>query len=343
MTTGLRGSLRKWVQSVALMVCLAACFGIVWTPAALAQTLKESDFSWIPNVGEYKMIEKVTFANGAEIRSLRDSPSPHCDLPRLVYRAASWTSFNDTKICDGLVHINAAWPSAKNAKVAIVSANCGGTICHSYSDYFVVAIDQKSVKILPVGTSHTGPKGKPTIFSFWFQGNDITHSYIGSFYDGSINELGDLLASSRTLLKGKGYAHSKFNTRFLEYVGSHPESFLEDEVNRKGLVASTGPNNFRAIRAALSGPGNSELLYGRFVVMEACQKSNCDAVWGAVVLDGFTGDSFAVVLQERTMEVFHYGTRPLDAAADGGWIDKLEAGEDRYLTLKDGRLTLNRP
>ncbi|WP_137917109.1 hypothetical protein [Hydrogenophaga sp. 2FB] len=326
-----------------MAVFLATGVGIVTLTPVHAQALPKADFSWSPNVGEYQSIDAVTFANGAEIRSERDSTSQRCDFSRLVSRSPTSTSFNDTSICDSIVHINAAWPSAKNAKVAIVSANCGGSICHTYSDYYVVLIDQKNLRISQVGTAFIGPRGKPTTFGFTFQGSEIKQSVISNLYGGDVNDLGDLTATKRTYFKGKGYVHDKFNSRFLSFVGEHPESFMEDEVQRKGLVASTGPNNFRAIRAALSGPGSSGLVDGRFVLMEACQKSNCDSVWGAVVLDGFTGDAFAVVLQDRTTEVFHYGTRPLDSGVDRRWIDMLEAGDGRYLSLKDGRLLLNRP
>lgn len=332
------------VARTASALLLAA--GTLFTQATLAQSTAapKPDFTWSPNVGEYVAHDTVTFANGAEIKTFGMGTSPQfgCDSNGIAYRSANSKSYSGAGPCDSIAHINAAWPSVNNAKVAIVSTNCGGTICHGYSDYFVILPAGQAIRVLQIGTGHNGPRKKPTTFSFTFSGNELKSSVITNFYSGVENELGDLIPSRRTLLKGKGYFQDNFKPELIDLVGEHPERFLEDDTLRAGLVAKMGPSNFRILRSVLSGPGSSQVLSGRFVVMEGCQKSNCAFVWGAVVVDGLTGDAAAVIMEDSSTRVAQYSTRPLKADVDSVWIEKLDAGEKRFLSLEKGVIKIHR-
>jgi hypothetical protein len=330
------------ISALSLFLHLLAV--VASSPSALAEAPSKADFTWSPNVGEYVSHGRVTFANGAEIRTFRSDGTPQfgCEFSGVAAKTATSNSFYGTGPCDAIAHINVAWPSTTNAKVAIASTNCGGTICHTYSDYYVFLINGSSVKVLQVGTGHAGPSGKPTKFTFTFSGNDATSSVITNFYSGEENNLGDLLSSRRTLLKGKGYVHDSFRPQYIDLVGEHPERFLENESLRASMVTKTGPANFRALRASLSGPGSSSLLNGRFVLMEACQKHNCDSTWGAVVVDGFTGDAAAVVLRNGSKTVDQYSTRALKDDIDHAWVERIYAGEGGYVSLNKGIIKVSR-
>lgn len=333
--------------ALARMACaLLFAAGTLFTQPTLAQSTAapKPDFTWSPNVGEYVAHDKVTFTNGAEIKPFRMDANPQfgCEYGGIAYRPATSQTYNGAGPCDAYAHINAAWPSVNNAKVAIVSTNCGGTICHSYNDYFVILPAGQSIRVLQIGTGHTGPRKKPTTFSFTFSGNELKSSVITNFYSGAENELGDLIPSKRTLLKGKGYFQDAFKPEFIDLVGEHPERFLEDDTLRAGLVAKMGPSNFRILRSVLSGPGSSQVLGGRFVVMEACQKSNCAFVWGAVVVDGLTGDAAAVIMEDTSTKVAQYSTRPLKADVDSVWVEKLDAGDKRFLSLDKGVIRMGK-
>jgi len=344
-STAPRVLLSRWSLACATMaLTLAVAAGIVASPSAHAQSQPKTDFSWSPDAGEYVSHDKVVFANGAEIRSFRSDQKPilGCDMSGVAYKLASSQTFYTTDICDSVAHINAAWPSVTNAKVAIVSTNCGGSICHSYSDYFVVLIDGSSIKVLQVGTGHAGPRGKLTKFSFAFNGNEVKSSTITNLYSGTENNLGDLVGSKRTLLKGKGYAADAFKPQYIELVGEHPERFMENETLRAALVAKTGPANFRSLRTSLSGPGSSKLLDGRFVLMQACQKSFCDSSWGAVVIDGFTGDAISLELEKDSTKVVHFSTRPLNEELDSSWIYQIDTGGSGYISMDKGVISVRR-
>lgn len=311
---------------------------------AVTSQASKPDFIWSMSGSDYVTNEKVTFANGAEIKTFRMDGSPQfgCELAGIAYRSANSKTYNAAGPCDGFAFINAAWPSVINAKVAIVSTNCGGTICHGYNDYFVVLPAGQGVRVLQIGTGHYGPKKKATTISFTFSGNELKSSVITNFYSGAENDLGDLIPSKRTFLKGKGYFQDAFKPEFIDLVGEHPERFLEDDTFRSGLVAKMGPSNFRILRSVLSGPGSSQILNGRFVIMEACQKSNCGFVWGAVVVDGLTGDATAVIMEDSSTKVAQYSTRPLKAEVDSVWVEKLDAGEKRFLTLEKGVIRMSK-
>lgn len=306
--------------------------------AAMNSQASKPDFIWSMNGSDFVANDKVTFANGAEIKTFRMDGSPQfgCEFAGIASRSANSKTYSGAGPCDGFAFINAAWPSVSNAKVAIVSTNCGGTICHGYNDYYVILPAGQGVRVLQIGTGHYGPKKKPTTISFTFSGNELKSSVITNFYSGAENDLGDLIPSRRTFLKGKGYFQDAFKPEFIDLVGEHPERFLEDDTLRAGLVAKMGPSNFRILRSVLSGPGSSQVLNGRFIVMEGCQKSNCGFVWGAVVVDGLTGDAAAVIMEDSSTKVAQYSTRPLKADVDSVWVEKLDAGEKRFLTLDKG-------
>lgn len=244
--------------------------------------------------------------------------------------------------CDGIVHIRAAYPDEKNAKLAIVTTNCGGTMCSTWNDHYVVFLADSGIRVIRVGTSFYGPKNKMTKYGFAFDGQRLSRSSVINFYDGTENSLGDLLPSTRVFVKQGSYVDIRFDKRFLQFVGEHPDTVLGDEQLRASIVQKIKPERFRAFRAAMSGPGSSYVHNGRFLVMNGCMKSNCPWEFGAVVLDGFTGVLNIMRFAPDENVFDHASSGILKSDVDGYWLSEIDTQQKYDLSIEGGRLRATR-
>lgn len=305
------------------------------------------DFTWTDSEPGLRA-DKVHFANGdmAQVaqgplagRTLRGL----CDLSRLeLRRGKTGELLSVSSACDDQVSVIAAYPSVERARVAIVTTNCGGTACHAYNDYHVVYLAKGSLRVARVGTGFYGPKGKPMAFSFWFEGDDLARSTLAPFYGGERNKLDDLLPSIRQWVAPGEYVDARFRKSLLPFLGEHPEALLADTQARAPIVSRVRPEQFRALRGAMSGPGDSTLINGRFLVMNACMKSNCPYAFGSVVVDGLTGDLQVMAFNPDEKRHLHVGTRPLDPAIDYAWLEAVETQDTLRLSMDAGKLKVER-
>lgn len=308
-----------------------------------AQISSKPDFTWDESQ-PYKIIDRVRFANGdfiqvAEGKVTGQTVKDQCEFKRLEVRSGSSGSLQYiTDACDSLVHIRAAYPDQKNAKLAIVTTNCGGTICSNWSDHFIVFLGEPGIRVVRVGTSHNGPKNKITKYDFGFDGPRLSRSTVSNFYDGSENNLGDLIPSTRLFIRQGQYIDRRFDKKYLKFVGEHPDEVLGDADVRGNIVGKMKPEKFRSFRAAMSGPGSSSIANGRFLVMNACMKSNCPFEFGSVVLDGFTGALHVMRFNPNENLVEHVSSKPLDPDLDSTWLDEVDTQYKFRLSIENGRL-----
>jgi hypothetical protein len=326
-----------------LQLILFAIFGLFSSVHAETLAGKKSDFTWSDNQ-EYKVLDKVRFVNGdfievAEGKVLGRQLKENCELQRLeVKRETPRSLLFVSSACDSIVHIRAAYPDAKNAKLAIVTTNCGGTICHGFSEYFIAFIGEPGIRITKIGTSFIGPKNKSTKYEFGFDGQKLSTGLVSNFYDGSENGLGDLIASTRIFIKQGYFVDPRFNKKFLNLVGEHPDVAMGDRAVRSLLVSKIKPERFRAFRSAMSGPGSSGVQNGRFLVMNACMKSNCPFEFGSVVIDGFTG-AMHVLRFNPDENIFDYASsHSVNEKIDDEWLEAIDTQEKYQLSIKNGRI-----
>jgi hypothetical protein len=263
-----------------------------------------------------------------------------CDIARLeIRRGRTGELLSLTHACDSYVHMVAAHPSTTQARVASVATNCGGTACHGYNDYFVLYLAKGSIRVARVGTGFDGPKGKPMVASFGFQGDDLARSTLSPFYGGERNPLDDLLPATRQWDAASGeYVDTRFRAVWRPFLGEHPEAVLADAQARAPIVKKIKPEQFRQFRAAMSGPGESRLVNGRYLVMNACMKSNCPYQFGSVVVDGFTGDLHVMRFHPEDKLHVHVGTRALDPRTDYIWLGAVDTQDVIRLSIEAGAL-----
>lgn len=308
-----------------------------------AQSASKPQFVWKQN-SAYQALDKVRFANGEVAIVKQDLKQSRGNKPDLfgnrlyVGKEGELRPQTDP---GRLVAIEAAYPSASNAKLAIASTNCGGTMCGRYSDYFVVFIGEHGLRAAAIGTGFYAPKGKSTTYEFWFDGNQISRSIIRNFFDGTENELGDLVPSTRSYVKPGFYLDSRFKHQYAKFVGEHPDSVLADETARAAIVRTIDPASFRAYRSAMSGPGSSTVTNGRFVVMNACMAHFCNSEFGSVVLDGFTGDIQLLRFDLPSKSSSTASTRPLDESTVHEWLATVETQEKFKLSVASGKLQVD--
>lgn len=338
-------SMKGIVKSVALLPLLC----LVSVPSGIAQTKDSAsfEFSWDED-RPYTTLDKVRFANGQFIQVAEDKLTEktylrpmrdECEYRRLEVRNSSSGSLQYVSdACDGIVHIRAAYPNINNAKLAIVTTNCGGSMCSSWNDHFVVFLGESGVKVTRVGSSFYGPKNKRTKYGFGFDGKQLSRSSITNFYDGTENNLGDLVPSTRVFVNQEGYVDTRFNKKFLWLVGEHPDTAMGDEQARSVIVQKIQPERFRDFRAAMSGPGWSSVHNGRFIVMNACMKSNCHLEFGSVVIDGFTGAMHILRFSPEDNIFDQASSIPLKKEVDGRWLSEVDTRQKIQLSIEDGRL-----
>lgn len=334
-------SAQPLLRTLSSSVCQSAFLSILALSSQVhAQSASKPQFVWKQN-SAYQAIDKVRFANG-EVAIVKQDPrqsrgnNPDLFGNRLyVGKEGELRPQTDP---GRLVAIEAAYPSASNAKVAIASTNCGGTMCGRYSDYFVVFIGEHGLRAAAIGTGFYAPKGKSTTYEFWFDGHRIARSVIRNFFDGSENDLGDLVPSTRIFAHSGFFLDSRFKQLYEQFVGEHPESVLADEKARAAIVRTIDPASFRAYRSAMSGPGSSTVTNGRFVVMNACMAHFCTSEFGTVVLDGFTGDIRLLRFDARTKAFSTASTRPFDESRDWRWIDAVETYDVVQLSATSAEL-----
>ncbi|MFY8105103.1 MAG: hypothetical protein ACOVK6_13465 [Ramlibacter sp.] len=331
------------VMIFGLATALIACI----TRPAHAQEAPRAprpDYTWSDNTQD-RYLDTVRFANGDLAQVAQGELAGYalkgmCDISRLeLRRGRTGELIGVTSACDSHVYVVAAYPSATQAKVAIAVTNCGGTACHNYNDYHVLYLAQGAVRAVRVGTGFYGPRGKPMVFSFSFKGDDLARSTLSPFYSGERNALGDLLPSTRQWDSASGeYLDARFRPAWRAFLGEHPEALLADKTARAPIVKKVKPEQFRAFRAAMSGPGASTLVEGRYLVMNACMKSNCPYEFGAVVVDGFTGDLQVMTFSPEDRRHVHVGTRPLNPRTDTLWLDAVDTQDVLRLSIQAGAL-----
>jgi len=339
------------IMATKFHLCLSSLIGLgsvaflMMTSFANAETSKP-DFSWSQNM-KYNAYESVHFASGGVLR-VAEGPKPgvqmgeSCDLKRLeIGKDTPKSEFFITNACDGIVHIRAAYPNLTNAKVAIASTNCGGTMCSTYSDFYVIFNGKYGLKIAKIGTNYGDPRGRVTNYSFWFKGDLISKSTITNFFDGQTNELGDLLVSTRNFTPQGAFIDSGFSKKYIELIGEHPESILSNESLRLPIVKIIKPEQFRNLRDSMSGPGYSTVANGRYIVFNGCMKHNCTFEYGSIILDGFTGELQAMQFNPAEKTFAFYTSRPLVDSKDYLWLDAVETNNKFTLRINDKKLNVN--
>jgi hypothetical protein len=313
---------------------------------ALSQTNAKPDFSW-DSSGKYESFEKVRFENGAVAIVISDQKLPQyqrvkeeCAYKRLEIGKEGNRFI--TNACDGQVNIRAAFPSVTNAKVAIVETNCGGTMCNSFNDLYIVFLNNDRLEITKIGTSFYGPKGKTTTYEFWFDGKKIKRSLIRNFYDGKENNLGDLIPSTRIFVPQGAYLDSRFKKEFEQFIGEHPDSFMGNSSARTEILKFVKPEEFREYRNAMSGPGSSTVANGRFIVMNACMAHNCNDIFGSAVIDGFTGHTQLIRFEKSTSFFRTASTKELDPEVDYKWIEDVDTQNWAQISIKAGKLVASK-
>ena len=329
-----------WLGRLLIALLLVVPAGVLaQTPRAV-----KPNFTWTQATPGL-FLEDVRFANG-DLAQVARGPlagralSDACEIARLeIRRGRTGDLLSLTPACDGYVHMVAAYPSTTQAQVAIVATNCGGTACQGYNDYFVLYLAKGSIRVARVGAGFDGPKGKPMVFAFGFQGDDLVRSTLSPFYGGERNPLDDLLPATRQWDAASGeYVDTRFRAVWRPFLGEHPEAVLADAQARAPIVKKIKPEQFRQFRAAMSGPGESRLVNGRYLVMNACMKSNCPYQFGAVVVDGFTGDLHVMRFNPQDKLHAHVGTRALDPRTDYAWLEAVDTQDVIRLSIEAGAL-----
>ena len=213
-------------------------------------------------------------------------------------------------------------------------------MCGRYSDYFVVFIGEHGLRAAAIGTGFYAPKGKSTTYEFWFDGNQISRSIIRNFFDGTENELGDLVPSTRSYVKPGFYLDSRFKHQYAKFVGEHPDSVLADETARAAIVRDRS-RKFPCVQVSHQRPW----------VIDCHQRAirGHERVHGPLLQLGIRfrrvgriyGRHSAASLRSAQQISSTASTRPLDESTVHEWLATVETQEKFKLSVASGKLQVD--
>ena len=308
-----------------------------------AKNSKDSEFQWIAPRTHSEGIDLVFIANGALIKQKEKNkvPGRFCESQIFVSSAYSPGGFDNMPVCDDYARIIAAFPSKESAKVVILESSCSGSMCES-QNYWISFINNRSVRTIKVGNFSRGTKERPLTLTFQITGDDLTGGKALNLDTGETNEFGDAVISSRYFVLPGGYVDARINKTWTAFVGKRPSDFFADTEARTAFLNVMTLEEFRKYRTILSGLGTSVVASGRFIVMSACMLHNCDDQFGAIVIDGFTNETYGFHISNSSQTFKFDSTTPLKGDIANAFIEELNDRDDVYFEFLDGLMKVRR-
>ena len=242
-------------------------------------------------------IEIVKFSNGETIKNIKSSPDPK---EIWGYKIGVFDSKNKAKyvsdpIQNDIVSIEAAYPNAKEALVAVVSSGSSGSCC-PFKTYYVAYITKNQLFVHELNTSMTG--------DIQINVNINKRVLVGieaqNVSESSENKYGDRIKGTRSLVPEKGFIKKEFKRKFIELVGVHPEDFFSHKLHREKLADALGFENFKKLRRFMTVASDSELEDGQFIVFSGMLPHSGGSQSGAVVIDAINEQYWSFWFDEES-------------------------------------------
>lgn len=189
---------------------------------------------------------------------------------------------------NGTIYITAAYPNATNPIVAVIESYCTGTACN-WTDYYFAYILNGKLRLDNLSMIDD----KKSYFKIDVSNKSSPKILAMNVPDGG-NEFGDTLYSSKKLLSGIGFVDVKFDYKYVKLVGAHSDSLLSNEKWRGSFATKLGMERFRELRSCMSGSRSSRLVQTRYLIFDGCMSVHCGYCYGSVMLDGISGDIWAI-------------------------------------------------
>lgn len=326
----------------ALVFCFVSAEGVFAQSVQAPASISKFNYQ-VGREGQAEFPNEIRFADGSRVAlkvPAENDSADVCGQERLEITQPGGKPAIE-RLCEDRIQIRAVFPDAKNAKAAIVSTNCLGTICSTFDDFYVLYLDPRGISVAELGSLFGSPANKPqTSFSLEFTGNLLTKGRVSNIYSGEENDLGDRVPSARVFNPKGLFLDERFRQTFLKFLLAHPEEFMADEVARAPLVKAVGAAKFRSVRAAVNGPGSGAVVGGRLLILKACERHSCDTSMGAVVIDAVSGDVHILRVNLTSKELEWGSTKSELDDGDYEWLIHAFDSSQARVAIREGKLVL---
>lgn len=235
-----------------------------------------------------QQLGRITFSNK---EALIQSKDPEDGYGEAILMEMESGSRIKTEVLNDYASLRAGYTDLRSAKYAVISSNCGGTMC-SWTDLYFAYLHEDRIVINKIGSVTTK--------NFKLEIDSSTNKVVAFGVDSGTNAYGDLTTETRYLIPGRGFTGPGFKKEYEKFAMEHPDKFLGDSKLREPLAKVIGLDNFKGLRGAMSGPGETKIDDGRFLAMSACMAHACPSANGAILVDATNGQVWAAWVDDAT-------------------------------------------
>jgi hypothetical protein len=239
-----------------------------------------------------KTYKKIEFSNGYKmVCNSCESINGTLEDPLKIFTPSGSKFF---ELSDDIVKIKDVSPDEKKAKAALVTTNCSGSIC-TWTNYYFILENEKKIDV-----HKFSPQDSPdfSISITFDKKNRATVLTNNLFMYGGENEYGDKFKFKVKFINDVGFVHEKFNDKFTDIL-SNSESFFAKNEFRDQIFNKLGSDSFKSLRYIIGSRGEgkfAEVEQYRYILLNNVEPHNAMSGYAAVVIDGITGETYAVII-----------------------------------------------
>lgn len=291
----------------------------------LSSLCHAADYKWPIDNHRGQDPKKIIFTNGASLTRVENSG---------LYASIKFTDKNGNSkedfIEEGIVSIEAAYPNSRSASAAIVTSNCGGTMCPDSSVYLITVTGNNLQKAL---VSSSGGFS----LNILINGN-LVKATAKNVHSGSDKYGSSIRRTHEFLPEQNVFVDSEMQSYYREVAGKHVFYLFEHKLARERLARLVGLDFFRQLRTSMAVGTDSEVIDGRYIVFNACQAHACPYSSGSVIIDGIDDNVWFVQLIDRQFKSGGTKEMPNDEYWAPLWSVKV--GDYKAVHGKNGQISL---
>ena len=254
-------------------------------------------YTFKENSKKIEDLELVKFSNGESIKKIKPSPNSKEFWSYKIgfFDSKGKVKYRSDSIQNDIVSIEGAYPNAKEAVVAVISAGSSGSCC-PFKTYFVAYISKNQLFVNELNTSMTGE----------LQVNvNIVKGALASIDALNVsekleNKYGDTIKGTRNLVIEKGFIKKEFKRKFIDLVNVHPEDFFSHKLHREKLANALGFDNYKKLRTFMAVASDSALSDGQYIIFSGMLPHSGGSQSGSVVVDAINEQYWAVWFDEES-------------------------------------------
>jgi len=240
--------------------------------------------------------EKIIFSNN-DILKVERKDKDNWQGVKITYQQKAKTKGQVENIEDDILDFVYAYPSASNAKIAVLLSTCSGTICFPF--IYVAYIEENQLIMHKLAGTYYNDNLNLDI-TFTNNKLNLVANNVNTFRK---NSYGDTIHTKMTLLNKVGFIDGYFNKKYMKVLDVHPETFFSNNELREKFSKKIGLEKFRALRESMVVASNTYITDGHFIIMNGCMPHNCDTNAGIVLIDTEKENYYALLIDKNKKKI----------------------------------------